>query len=124
MCIRDRVNAEGASADAPATVQIVAMTPREVQHEETVPKTDDEGKPVVGEDGQPVMETVTVTETVYDEGAPVEGFESIAVAANEPVEIATLPRGHYGVKITASPQMPSELGGGLSYSYPTEAVHF
>ena len=100
------------------------MTPREVQHEETVPKTDDEGNPVVGEDGQPVMETVTVTETVYDEGAPVEGFESIAVAANEPVEIATLPRGHYGVKITASPQMPSELGGGLSYFYPTEAVHF
>ncbi|WP_423775626.1 hypothetical protein [Adlercreutzia equolifaciens] len=119
-----QVNAEGASADAPATVQIVAMTPRKVQHEETVQKTDDEGKPVVGEDGQPVMETITVTETVYDEGAPVDGFEAVAVAANEPVEIATLPRGHYGVKITASPQMPSELGGGLSYVYPTEAVHF
>ena len=109
------VNAEGASPDFPAKAQIVAME----EKRETRPVLGEDGKPVVGEDGEALTEEVVTYEETGEVVAEVE------IVANAPAVIATLPRGHYGLKFTASPQMPPEAGqGGLGYTLPSEVQHF
>jgi len=48
----------------------------------------------------------------------------IAVKANEPVQVAELPRGHYGLKFLAAPQMDAEYGGGRGFTLPEGTQHF
>ncbi len=110
------LNAEGADPNAPGAVTIVSMT--EVKTSE--PVVDEEGNPVLDEEGNPTYEE----RTTYVEGDPVEGYVNVPVAANGEVEVATLPRGHYGLKVTGSPSMPAELGGGLGYKLPSGVEHF
>ena len=110
------LHAEGASPEAPGTVAIVSMTEQKTSE----PKVDEEGNPVTDEEGNPVMEE----KVTYVEGPVVEGYEAVPVAANGKVQVAELPRGHYGIKVTSSPQMSSELGGGLGYTTPAGADHF
>ena len=118
------VNAEGASPDFPATAQIVSMIEKQVERAVEVPAKNEDGTPKLDADGNPVMTTETITETVYEEGDVVEGFESIAVKANEPVQVAELPRGHYGLKFLAAPQMDAEYGGGRGFTLPEGTQHF
>ena len=55
----------------------------------------------------------------YEETGEV--VAEVEIVANAPAVIATLPRGHYGLKFTASPQMPPE--GTAAASAAASAAH-